>query len=531
MDLDMTRKRSIDINKHIENRRVTLAAGIMGQATLVSRILGFIRDMVMAWFFGAGMVSDSFLVAFRIPNLLRRLFAEGTLSLAFVPVFTDTIADKGKEEAFVMARCAMRILAIILVVLTIAGIAAAPWLVRLMAPGFTGGKYELTVLLTRIMFPYVFFVCMVALCMGILNVLGHFAAPAISPALLNIGMISGMLIIAPRLSVPVLGLAIGVLAGGAAQLALQIPFLIKKGVKIFGAAPWMHPGLKRIAVLMGPAVYGAAVYQVNIFISTLLASLLPEGSVSYLYYADRLVQFPLGIAGVSLAIAVLPSLSRQATANDTKGFSETFAHSMVLMSFIMLPAAIGLIMLREPIIRLLFMRGAFSPQDVEKTASALFYYSIGLWAFAAVRVNTSAYYALKDTKTPVNAATLSIVANILCCLALMGPLGHSGLALATTISSIFNLGILLYHIHPKINWQDWKKIIESGFRSMICSLLMGAFIFTWHIISPFDYTASQLSALAYVASAVSGAIVVYIFLAYVVQKTEMHYLFSLVKRS
>ncbi len=229
-----------------EKRHTTRAAGVIGLATLLSRVLGFVRDMIIAWFFGAGLLSDAFFVAFRIPNLMRRLFAEGTLSMAVVPVFTEQMTRYGKKEAFALARSAVRALSLILVIVAIAGVAASPWIVKVVAPGFTGSKFALTVTLTRIMFPYVIFICLVALSMGILNALGHFAAPALAPVFLNLAMIASVLFIAPYLETPVTGLAIGVLAGGVIQLALQVPFLIRKGIVIWQKAPVWHPALKKI---------------------------------------------------------------------------------------------------------------------------------------------------------------------------------------------------------------------------------------------------------------------------------------------
>jgi putative peptidoglycan lipid II flippase len=356
-----------------ENTRVTKAAGVVGAATLLSRLFGFIRDVVIAWFFGAGLSSDAFFVAFRIPNLLRRLFAEGSLSIAFIPVFTEYLTVKGKEEAFKLAGSAMWLLSMILAVVAVLGILLSPVIIKVIAPGFIDSpeKYFLTVNLTRIMFPYIFFIGLVALSMGILNSLGHFAAPALAPVFLNIAMICSVFFISPYMSDPVTGLAIGVLIGGVLQLALQIPFLIKKGLYFWQRIKIFHPGLKRIGVLMLPAVFGAAVYQINILVGTLLASLLPEGSVSYLYYADRLVQFPLGIFAIATATAILPSLSRQAASRDLEAVKATFAHAMNLVLFITIPSMVGLIVLREPIVALLFKRGVFDSEATQLTAYAL----------------------------------------------------------------------------------------------------------------------------------------------------------------
>ncbi|MGD9301392.1 MAG: murein biosynthesis integral membrane protein MurJ, partial [Desulfobacterales bacterium] len=289
-----------------ENTRVVKAAGIVGAATLLSRILGFIRDAVIAWFFGAGLSSDAFIAAFRIPNLLRRLFAEGSLSSAFIPVFTQYMVHRGQPEAFDLGRSAFRLLGLLLMIVSTGGILLSPWIVKLVAPGFVADKYSLTVLLTRLMFPYIFFIGLVALCMGILNVLGHFSAPALAPVLLNISIIGSVLLISPALSVPAVGLAVGVLIGGVLQLSLQMPALWRKGFRFWGKAPWRHPGLKQVGILMVPIIFGGAVYQINIVIGTILGSMLAEGSVTYLYFADRLVQFPLGVFAIAAATAVLP---------------------------------------------------------------------------------------------------------------------------------------------------------------------------------------------------------------------------------
>jgi putative peptidoglycan lipid II flippase len=466
-----------------ENTQVVRAAGVVGAATLLSRIFGFIRDVVIAWFFGAGFSSDAFFVAFRIPNLLRRLFAEGSLTIAFIPVFTEYLTLRGKEEAFHLASSAIRLLSAMLVIAAIFGILFAPLIVRLIAPGFNDDpeKYSLTVTLTRLMFPYIFFIGMVALSMGILNALGHFAAPAFAPVLLNLAMIGAVFLISPHLSDgihPVFGLAIGVLIGGVLQLLLQVPFLIKKGIFFWKKASIYHSGLKKIGRLMLPAIFGAAVYQINILVGTLLASLLPEGSVSYLYYADRLVQFPLGIFGIAIATAVLPSISRQASAKDLEAVKDTFAYAIQLVFFITIPAMVGLIILREPIVALLFKRGAFDADATRLTAYALLCYSIGLWAFAAVRIVVSTFYALQDTKTPVRMAVISVIANIVLGIILMRYLSHGGLALSTSLASILNLGLLVWALRQRLGFLGLRTIAASVGQSLACSTIMGAGVWT-----------------------------------------------------
>jgi putative peptidoglycan lipid II flippase len=512
---------------------VTKAAGVVGSATLLSRILGFMRDVVIAWLFGAGLASDAFFVAFRIPNLLRRLFAEGSLTIAFIPVFTEYLTRNGQTEAFALGRAAVRLLSVILALTAALGILCAPLIVWVVAPGFAASpdKHALTVLLTRVMFPYIFFIGLVALAMGILNALGHFAAPALAPVMLNLAIIASALLIAPRLAEPVVGLAIGVLLGGILQLALQVPFLVRKGFHFWAQSSFWHPGLKRIAVLMMPAVLGAAVYQINILIGTLLASLLPEGSVSYLYYADRLVQFPLGIFAIATATAVLPSLSRQAADGDFDALGATFAHAMKLVLFITIPSMVGLIVLREPIVALLFKRGAFDTQTTHLTAVALLYYGIGLWAFAAVRIVVSTFYALQDTKTPVRMAIVSIGANIVLSLLLMGPLKHGGLALATSLASVVNLGLLIWALAKRLGSIRWHMIGTSMVKTSISSFVMGTVVwFSARMVVP----SAEGSAIALLVS-LMGTILVGILLygtsAFCLRSDELKELLSTFRKT
>lgn len=513
-----------------EKTKLTRAAGVIGSATLLSRILGFVRDMVIAWLFGAGLLSDAFFVAFRIPNLLRRLFAEGSLSIAFVPVFTEYLKRDGKTEAFRMARSTLRMLSVLLAAATILGILASPGIVKVVAPGFSGMKFSLTVFLTRIMFPYIFFICLVALSMGILNALGHFAAPALAPVFLNASIITSALFIAPNLEQPVTGLAIGVLIGGFLQLLLQVPFLLKKGFYFWQKAGFYHPGVKRIGRLMGPAVFGAAVYQVNILVNTLLASLLPEGSVSYLYYADRLVQFPLGIFAISMSVAVLPSLSRQAAAGDFAGLGETFGYAMRLIFFITIPAMTGLIILREPIVSLLFQRGEFGAESSRLTAYALVFYSLGLWAFSAVRIVVSAFYSLQDTATPVKMASISITANIILGILLMGPLSHGGLALATSLASMINLLLLVSSLRKRLAAVGGKKIIASICRSVVCAVLMGAVLHGLLFFFPAGAEQSLCRHAAVVGGAVAAGAAVYGLAAYAAGCPELKDILRIIKR-
>ena len=461
-----------------EKSQVIKAAGVVGAATLLSRTLGYIRDAVIAWYFGAGLNSDAFIAAFRIPNLLRKLLGEGSISNAFVPVLTDYLAKDGKDEAFRLARSALWVLSIILVAVSIGGIILSPLIVKIIAPGFmdSPGKISLTITLTRIMFPYIFFIGLVALCMGILNVFGHFAAPALAPVLLNLAMIASVLFLCPHLSKPVLGLAVGVLAGGILQLVLQLPALVRKGFIWRQKTKIFHPGLRKIGQLMPPVILGGAVYQINVLVGTLLGSFLQEGSVTILYFADRLVQFPLGIFAIAAATAVLPSLSRQATLGDIEALKDTFGYAVRLTLFLTIPSMVGLIILREPIITLLFQRGEFSLQAARLTARALLYYAVGLWAFSAVRIVAATFFALKDTRTPMIMATVSILANIVLGIVLMRPLDHGGLALATSLASVLNLGLLVHALRRKLGSLGWRRIAQSACKTLGSAAFMGTVV-------------------------------------------------------
>jgi len=462
-----------------ETENVSRAAGTVGFYTFLSRIFGLVRDVVVARFFGAGMAADAFFVAFRIPNLLRRLFAEGALTIAFIPVFTEYLTRKSREEAFQMARAALTLLSLILVLVALSGVLLSPWIVRIQAFGFggSGAKYELTVLLTRITFPYIFLVSLVAFFMGILNSLRHFAAPAAAPIFLNVGIIGATLWISPRFEQPIIGVAIGVIIGGLLQVALQIPWLLKKGVSLIPC--WMpgHPAVKRIGLLMLPAVFGSAVYQLNQFIGTLLASFLQEGSISWLYYADRIVEFPLGVFAIAVSTATLPSLAKQAAAGELADFRDTLGHSLRLVLFITLPSMAGMILLREPIVQVFFQRGAFDALSTHMTAVALFYYSLGLWAFSANRVMVSAFYAFQDTKTPVKVAAVTMAVNVAFSLLLMGPFKHGGLALALSLASTVQFFLLLFILRRRENLFDLEPMVRTIVKSLAASLVMGFLVY------------------------------------------------------
>ncbi|MDP8254900.1 MAG: murein biosynthesis integral membrane protein MurJ [Candidatus Alcyoniella australis] len=478
-----------------ENTRIARAAGVVGSATMLSRVLGYVRDMVIALFFGAGPAADAFFVAFRIPNMLRRLLGEGSLTVSFIPVFTETLDRQGEQRAKQLTSAAFSMGLSLLVLLTVLGIWLAPWLVRVISPGFGDDplKFALTVNLLRLMFPFLIFVSLVALCMGVLNSLGHFAAPALAPVALNICMILGMVGLGPLFGTErIYALAIGVLVGGVAQLALQLPFLAKRGFLPRPSLSWNLPELRKIGMLMLPAIFGLGVTNLNVMVNTFFASLLREGSVSFLYYADRIMELPLGIFGVAIGTAALPAMSRQISANDLSGMKGTLNLYLRIIIFITLPAALGLIMLREPIVAVLFQRREFDDAATQATALALACYAVGLVAFSALRIVVPAFYAMKDTLTPVLCAAAAFFANIVCGLCFIGrvpyvqgsgaivglrnavawttqhfslaDLDHGGLALGASAAAFLNLGLLLWILRRRVGRLGARLVLGSTAR-------------------------------------------------------------------
>jgi len=517
-----------------EKAKITKAFSVVGLATLFSRILGFIREVVIAYFYGAGLATDAFFVAFQLPNTFRRLLGEGSLTVSFIPVFSQTLIQKGREEALRLANSAFTALSIVLVALSSIGVACAPVLVPLMVPGpgFSDvpGKIELTVLLTRVMFPYIFFISLMALCMGILNSLRHFFAPAIAPAFLSVCEILGVVLFYYYVDPPILALAIGVMVGGVIQLGFQIPFLEQKGVHLRWKPDFRNPGLLQVGRLMLPAVFGSAIYQIGLLINNFLASFLSQASVSYLNYASRILEFPLGIFVFSIGSVVLPSLSRLAASQEHDTLKKTYIFAFRLAMFVIIPAMIGLIVLRVPITHILFQRGSFTPEATQQTVMALVFYAVGLWAIAGVRVTVPVFYALHDTQTPVKIGAVSMLANVLFSLMLMWPLRHGGLALALSLSSMMNLVFLLILLRKKLGPLGMRKAFESAGRVLTASLVMG--IFCWLVSSRIDWLSSgaTLAKILYLSTAIGGGALVFGILAFVLRCPELGFLRELYEK-
>lgn len=457
---------------HEGTKKIARAASIVSAATMLSRVLGYLRDMIIAKLFGAGMSTDAFFVAFRIPNMLRELFGEGALSASFVPIFTECLTQKGHRTAWNLARKAFTLLGLILLIVSGLGVLFAPLIVRVLAPGFSAlpEKVQLTILLTRFMFPYIFFTGLAALMMGILNALGHFAAPALSPVMLNLAMIASALLLAHRLWEPILALAVGVLLGGVGQLLIQLPVLLRKGVSLKPCFDFADRTLFRVGRLMAPGVAGLAITQINVFIGMLLASFLAEGSVSYLYYAFRLVQLPIGLFGVALATAVLPTLSQNVATRSLEELKETFTFALRLAFFVSFPAMLIFLVFRLPIVHLLFERGEFSRTMTLETAKVLFFYAVGIGFYVLNRIIVPVYYSLQDTKTPVLIGAASVLANIVFSLLLMPYLRAAGLALATALASSVNFSLLLIALRRKLGSLHGRELSASFLRVGVCSL-------------------------------------------------------------
>ncbi len=444
------------------------STAIVSMMTFISRILGFIRDIVIARLFGAGLGADVFFVAFKIPNFLRRLFAEGAFSQAFIPVLAE-YRDRGDKDLKDLIASTSGTLATFLFIITAIGVIAAPVLIMIFAPGFIGDDYKINLAgnLLKITFPYLFFISLTALAGAILNSFGKFAVPAFTPVFLNISLISCAIWLSPNLAEPVTALAWGVFIGGLIQLLFQIPFLMRIGQLPKPRWGWQDSGVQQIIKLMLPAMFGVSVAQINLLLDTLLASFLVTGSISWLYYSDRLVEFPLGIFGIALATVILPSLSKKHASKSKDEFSHTIDWALRWVFIIGTPAAIGLIWLAEPLLLSLFQYGEFSAPDAHKASLSLMAYGLGLLPFIFIKVLAPGYYARQDTKTPVKIGIIAMVVNMVLNIILMLQFAHVGLALATSLSAMLN-ALLLYIGLRKLG----VYLPRAGWRRFIVQLII-----------------------------------------------------------
>jgi putative peptidoglycan lipid II flippase len=447
---------------------------------MTSRLLGLVRDQVLAFYFGAGDAMDAYRVAFRVPNLLRDLFAEGAMSAAFVPTFTKHLTQEGKAAAWRLGNNVINALALVTGTLVILGIVFAEPLVRLFASDYAEvpGKLEQTITLARVMLPTLTLIAVAAAAMGMLNALRHFFIPALSPAMFNVVtiIVAAVLIpLSPWLSVDaIMIIAIGTLLGGVAQLALQWPTLRREGYRYRPVLDWRDPGLRRILVLMGPGTIGLAATQVNLLVNTTLATGEGTGAVASLEYAFRLMYLPIGLFGVSVATAVLPAVSRQIAASDETSVERTVADGIALMLMLNVPATVGLIVLAEPIVRLIFERGQFTPDATLATAGALQYYALGLVGYSVVRIASPTFYALGQNRTPVIVSIITVAINAALNIALVRVLGFKGLALGTSIAALFNAVTLLVLLRTRLGGINGGPLTASFVKITIAAIAMGA---------------------------------------------------------
>jgi putative peptidoglycan lipid II flippase len=444
------------------------ALATVSSMTLLSRILGFVRDFFIARAFGAGAATDAFFVAFRLPNLLRRMFAEGAFSQAFVPILGEYRNRRGTDDTRALIDRVATLLALIVTGVTLLGILGAPWLIYISAPGFAADaeKFDLTVMLTRITFPYILFMSLVAMAGGVLNTFSRFAIPAFTPVLLNLSFIGMSLFAAPFFDPPVLALAWAVFIGGVLQLALQVPALMRIGMLPRIRLDLQDPGVRRVFKLMLPAILGVSVSQISLLINTIFASFLESGSVSWLYYADRLMEFPAGLLGVALGTILLPSLSRSHADGNTNEFSGLLDWGLRLTLMLTLPAALALALLATPLVATLFHHGQFTAHDVLQTRNALVAYSVGLTGLILVKVLAPGFYSRQDIRTPVKIALGVLVLTQLMNLAFIKPFAHAGLALSIGLASLVNAALLYRGLRrigaylPAPGWAAfWLKIL------------------------------------------------------------------------
>ena len=447
----------------------------VGVYTLGSRLLGFIRDILIAATLGAGPVSDAFFVAFKLPNFLRRLFAEGAFNAAFVPLFSGELEQNGRAAAKAFAEEVLAVLLCVLLLLVVVAQIVMPWLMYVLAPGFADDpeKFDLTVQLTRITFPYILFISLVSLLGGVLNSLYRFAAAAATPIILNLTLIGALLGLSQWTETPAHALAIGVSAAGVLQFAWLIVALRHAGIALRLPRPRLTPRVKHMLIIIAPAALGAGVAQINLVVDVIIASLLPEGAISYLYYADRINQLPLGVIGVAVGTALLPLLSRQLRAAEDEAAGRAQNRAIEGALLLTLPAAAALMIVAEPAISVLFERGAFSPAASLATADALIAYAAGLPSFVMIKVLVPGYFARQDTKTPVRIAIICLTVNVALNLILMGPLGHVGIALATSLSGWLNAALLARGLHRRGYFTADRRLRRRLPRMALATAAMG----------------------------------------------------------
>jgi putative peptidoglycan lipid II flippase len=496
-------------------RRLARSAGVIGIATMTSRVLGLVRDQVMAYLFGAGNAVDAYNVAFRIPNLVRDLFAEGAMSAAFVPTFTRYLTREGRPAAWRLGNHVVNALLIVTALVVCAGLLFTEPLVTMFAEDYSQvpGKLELTVLLTRVMLPFLTLVAVAAAFMGMLNSLNRFFVPALSPAMFNVASILCAILLVPLMPrvglPPITAMAIGVLIGGAGQILAQWPVLHKEGYRYRPVVDVREPGLRQVLILMGPGTLGLAATQINVFVNTVLATGEGTGAVSWLNYAFRLMYLPLGIFGVSIATAAVPAIARHAARDDIPGMRHEVANGIAMMTVLNVPATLGLIVLARPIIAMLFERGAFAPRDTDATAAALVCYAIGLIGYSVVKVVSPTFYALHESRKPVMVSAASVLVNAALNIMFVRRFGYLGLAVGTSLTALLNASVLLDMLRRRLGGIEGTRLLGVFGRTLAASVVMAAAAFAldgWlvHLLPG----RSLLMEVVRVATTIAGSLVV-----------------------
>lgn len=515
----------------MSGRAVAKAAGIIMIAMMLSRVLGYVRDVVIYSYFGQNRLTDAYNAAFAIPDVLSILLMGGAFSSAFIPVFTNYIATGKEDEGWKVASIVFNYVFIFLIVGITLGLIFTPLLIPLVAIGFHNEPEvaDLTIKMTRIMFAQAFFMGMTGMVIGILNSYKHFTAPAIGGVLYNLGIIVFGLILARDFGI--IGFAIGVVVGSILNFGIMIPPLLKRGFKYKFSLNWRHPGVKKIAMLMLPMLLGLAVAQINLIVNQNLASLLPGGIVSALKAAQRIMQLPIGIFAIAVAVAIFPTLTEYAAKKERDQFKITMGLGIRTVVFITLPAAVVLMALRVPIVRLLFEQGQFTPENTAATAYALFFYGFGIFAYSANQVLNRTFYALEDTKTPVIIGISTIFLNLILNLALMRVLGHGGLALAYSIAGIYGMAMLLFFLRRKIGGIDGKNMIASFIKTGGAGIVMGvATYYTAQFLELIVDITTKFGQLIQVSVAVAVAGIVYYGLTRLLNMEELDMMLGILKR-
>ncbi|MBW8191875.1 murein biosynthesis integral membrane protein MurJ [Neiella marina] len=465
------------------SKQLVKSGAIVSAMTLISRVLGLVRDVVIANLMGAGAAADVFFFANKIPNFLRRLFAEGAFAQAFVPVLSETKENGDIDDVRELIARVSGTLGSLVLVATLIGVIGSPvlaaifgtgWFVEWLNDGPEGDKYVTAAFMLKITFPYLFFIALTALSGSILNTYGRFAVAAFTPVFLNVAIISCALWLSPELDEPAVGLAWGVFIGGVIQFLFQLPFLKRAGFLLKPKWGWHHPGVVKIRTLMIPALFGVSVSQLNLLFDTFIASFLKTGSISWLYYSDRLLEFPLGLFGIAIATVILPSLSGKAAAQNDQAFRHTMDWGVRAVSLLGIPAALGLMVLAQPILMLLFMRGAFTAEDVQAASLSLWAYAAGLLFFMFIKVLAPGYFARQDTKTPVKFGIYAMVANMVFNLILASWMGYIGLAAATSLSALLNAGLLYWGLHRGDVYRLSGQTVSLLIRMLISAALMAS---------------------------------------------------------